>query len=160
MIIRKARMEDRLGIERLLKEVNNLHQKLRPDIFIENAIKYNEEQFNALISNGATPIFVAVDEDGNVLGHLFCQVRDYADVAVYKDFKTLFIDDLCVAESAHRQGIGKSLFDFALKFALKYARQNGCYDVTLNVWSGNDSALAFYGKMGMFPKETQMEYIL
>lgn len=156
MIIRKARMEDRLGIERLLKEVNNLHQKLRPDIFIEKAIKYNEEQFNALISNGATPIFVAVDEDGNVLGHLFCQVRDYADVAVYKDFKTLFIDDLCVAESAHRQGIGKSLFDFALK----YARQNGCYDVTLNVWSGNDSALAFYGKMGMFPKETQMEYIL
>ena len=129
---------------------------MRPDIFIENAIKYNEEQFNALISNGATPIFVAVDEDGNVLGHLFCQVRDYADVAVYKDFKTLFIDDLCVAESAHRQGIGKSLFDFALK----YARQNGCYDVTLNVWSGNDSALAFYGKMGMFPKETQMEYIL
>ena len=154
MIIRKARMEDRLGIERLLKEVNNLHQKLRPDI--ENAIKYNEEKFNALISNGATPIFVAVDEDGNVLGHLFCQVRDQADVAVYKDFKTLFIDDLCVAESAHRQGIGKSLFDFALK----YARQNGCYDVTLNVWSGNDSALAFYEKMGMFPKETQMEYIL
>lgn len=156
MIIRKARMEDRLGIERLLKEVNNLHQKLRPDIFIENVIKYNEEKFNALISNGATPIFVAVDEDGNVLGHLFCQVRDHADVAVYKDFKTLFIDDLCVAESAHRQGIGKSLFDFALK----YARQNGCYDVTLNVWSGNDSALAFYEKMGMFPKETQMEYIL
>lgn len=156
MIIRKARMEDRLGIERLLKEVNNLHQKLRPDIFIENEIKYNEEKFNALISNGATPIFVAVDEDGNVIGHLFCQVRDHADVAVYKDFKTLFIDDLCVAESAHRQGIGKSLFDFALK----YARQNGCYDVTLNVWSGNDSALAFYEKMGMFPKETQMEYIL
>ena len=156
MIIRKARMEDRLGIERLLKEVNNLHQKLRPDIFIENAIKYNEEKFNALISNGATPIFVAVDEDGNVLGHLFCQVRDHDEVAVYKDFKTLFIDDLCVAESAHRQGIGKSLFDFALK----YARQNGCYDVTLNVWSGNDSALAFYEKMGMFPKETQMEYIL
>lgn len=156
MIIRKARMEDRLGIERLLKEVNNLHQKLRPDIFIENEIKYNEEKFNALISNGATPIFVAVDEDGNVLGHLFCQVRDHADVAIYKDFKTLFIDDLCVAESAHRQGIGKSLFDFALK----YARQNGCYDVTLNVWSGNDSALAFYEKMGMFPKETQMEYIL
>ncbi len=156
MIIRKARMEDRLGIERLLKEVNNLHQKLRPDIFIENAIKYNEEQFNALISNGATSVFVAVDDEGKVIGHLFCSIRDYKQVAVYKDFKTLFIDDLCVAESAHRQGIGKSLFDFALK----YARQNGCYDVTLNVWSGNDSALAFYGKMGMFPKETQMEYIL
>ena len=156
MIIRKARMEDRLGIERLLKEVNNLHQKLRPDIFIENAIKYNEEQFNALISNGATPIFVAVDEDGNVLGHLFCQVRDYADVAVYKDFKTLFIDDLYVDETTRGQGVGKALYEFAIG----YAREKGCYDVTLNVLSGNDSALAFYGKMGMFPKETQMEYIL
>ena len=156
MIIRKARMEDRLGIERLLKEVNNLHQKLRPDIFIENAIKYNEEKLNALISNGATPIFVAVDEDGNVLGHLFCQVRDHADVAIYKDFKTLFIDDLCVAESAHRQGIGKSL----IEFSLKHARQNGCDDVTRNARSGNDSALGFYEKMGMCPKETQMEYIL
>ena len=156
MIIRKARMEDRLGIERLLKEVNNLHQKLRPDIFIENAIKYNEEQFNALISNGAMPIFVAVDEDGNVLGHLFCQVRDYADVAVYKDFKTLFIDDLCVDETTRGQGVGKALYEFAIG----YAREKGCYDITLNVWEGNKSALAFYGKMGMFPKETQMEYIL
>lgn len=156
MIIRKARMEDRLGIERLLKEVNNLHQKLRPDIFIENAIKYNEEQFNALISNGATPIFVAVDEDGNVLGHLFCQVRDYADVAVYKDFKTLFIDDLCVDETTRGQGVGKALYEFAIG----YAREKGCYDVTLNVWEGNKSARAFYEKMGMFPKETQMEYIL
>lgn len=156
MIIRKARMEDRLGIERLLKEVNNLHQKLRPDIFIENAIKYNEEQFNALISNGATPIFVAVDEDGNVLGHLFCQVRDYSDVAVYKDFKTLFIDDLCVDETTRGQGVGKALYEFAIG----YAREKGCYDVTLNVWEGNKSARVFYEKMGMFPKETQMEYIL
>lgn len=156
MIIRKARMEDRLGIERLLKEVNNLHQKLRPDIFIENAIKYNEEQFNALISNGATPIFVAVDEDGNMLGHLFCQVRDYADVAVCRDFKTLFIDDLCVDETTRGQGVGKALYEFAIG----YAREKGCYDVTLNVWEVNKSARAFYEKMGMFPKETQMEYIL
>lgn len=156
MIIRKAQKEDRLGIERLLKEVNNLHQKLRPDIFIENAIKYDEEKYNSLILNESTPVFVAVDEEGNVLGHLFCSVRDYKNVAVYKDFKTLFIDDLCVEESAHRQGIGKSLFEFALE----YARENGCYDVTLNVWEGNNSARAFYEKMGMFAKETQMEYIL
>lgn len=156
MIIRKARMEDRLGIERLLKEVNNLHQKLRPDIFIENAIKYNEEQFNALISNGTTPVFVAVDDEGKVLGHLFCSIRDYKQVAVCRDFKTLFIDDLCVDETTRGQGVGKALYEFAIG----YAREKGCYDVTLNVWEGNKSARAFYEKMGMFPKETQMEYIL
>lgn len=36
----------------------------------------------------------------------------------------------------------------------------GCYEVTLNVWSGNTSAEKFYEKMGMKTKERQMEYIL
>ena len=35
-----------------------------------------------------------------------------------------------------------------------------CYEVTLNVWSGNTSAEKFYEKMGMKTKERQMEYIL
>ena len=43
---------------------------------------------------------------------------------------------------------------------LQYAKEQGCYDVTLNVWEGNDSARAFYEKMGMFVKETQMEVLL
>ena len=59
-------------------------------------------------------------------------------------------------EGARGQGVGKALYEFAIG----YARENGCYDVTLNVWEGNNSARAFYEKMGMFPKETQMEYIL
>ena len=36
----------------------------------------------------------------------------------------------------------------------------GCYEVTLNVWSGNTSAEKFYEKMGLKTKERQMEYIL
>ncbi len=156
MIIRKANANDYKSVERLLVEVNNLHQKLRSDIFIENAVKYDEKKFDEIISNESTPVFVAVDDEGNVLGHLFCSVRDYAHVKVYKDFKSLFIDDLCIEESARGQGVGKALYEFAIG----YARENDCYDVTLNVWEGNNSARAFYEKMGMFPKETQMEYIL
>ena len=40
------------------------------------------------------------------------------------------------------------------------AKQLGCYEVTLNVWTGNTSAEKFYEKMGMRTKERQMEYIL
>ena len=43
MIIRKANANDYKGVEKLLVEVNNLHQKLRPDIFIENAVKYGRK---------------------------------------------------------------------------------------------------------------------
>lgn len=156
MEIRKARKDDLNGIEKLLVQVNNLHVELRPDIFVANAVKYDEEKFDALISSDKTPVFVAVDDEGKVLGHLFCSIRDYKQVAVYKDFKTLFIDDLCVDETTRGQGVGKALYEFAIG----YAREKGCYDVTLNVWEGNKSARAFYEKMGMFPKETQMEYVL
>ena len=40
------------------------------------------------------------------------------------------------------------------------AKHLGCYEVTLNVWSGNTSAEKFYEKMGLKTKECQMEYIL
>ncbi len=156
MIIRKANANDYKGVERLLVEVNNLHKNIRPDIFVGNAVKYDQKQFDEISSNDSTPIFVAVDDDGNVLGHIFCEVRDYSKSHVFKDFKSLFIDDLCVEESARGQGVGKALYEFAIG----YAREIGCYDVTLNVWEGNDSARSFYEKMGMFVKETQMEYIL
>ena len=42
----------------------------------------------------------------------------------------------------------------------EFAKGAGCYDITLNVWAGNDNAVRFYDKMGMFVKETQMELIL
>lgn len=41
-----------------------------------------------------------------------------------------------------------------------YAKNANCYDVTLNVWEGNDAAKHFYAQMGTLPKETQMEFIL
>ena len=40
------------------------------------------------------------------------------------------------------------------------AKEQGCYEVTLNVWAGNTTAEHFYEKMGMRTKERQMEYIL
>ena len=71
-------------------------------------------------------------------------------------FKTFFIDDLCVDQNVRGMQVGKSLFDFVKE----EARRLGCYDLTLNVWEGNNSAKHFYEKMGMKVKETQMEFIL
>lgn len=59
-----------------------------------------------------------------------------------KDFTTLYIDDLCVDENSRGQHVGRKLYEYVLN----YAREQGCYDVTLNVWEGNDNARAFYEK--------------
>lgn len=68
----------------------------------------------------------------------------------------MFIDDLCVDEHARGMRVGEQLFTYVKE----EAKRLGCYEVTLNVWEGNDSARGFYERMGLKPKETQMEYIL
>ena len=52
--------------------------------------------------------------------------------------------------------IGQALVDYVKAGAKK----RGCYEVTLNVWTGNDGAKAFYDKMGMKTMSAKMEMIL
>ena len=51
---------------------------------------------------------------------------------------------------------GKDLYEYVLKFA----KERGCYNVTLNVWSCNESAMKFYAKCGLVPQKVGMEKIL
>lgn len=154
--IRKAESRDIPKLSELLSEVLELHAKIRPDIFISGSTKYTASELADILANDQTPVFVAVDENNTVRGYVFCQIKRQPFSTNMKDFKTLFIDDLCIDESCRGAHIGTKLFDFALG----YAKEEGCYDLTLNVWEGNDGARAFYEKMGMFVKETQMEILV
>jgi RimJ/RimL family protein N-acetyltransferase len=40
---------------------------------------------------------------------------------------------------------------------LEYAQHLGAHSLTLNVWCGNESAMRFYEKMGMKPRNIMME---
>lgn len=72
------------------------------------------------------------------------------------DVKTLYIDDLCVDEAARGAHIGRSLYEYVLD----YARNNGYYNVTLNVWADNKNAVKFYDKLGLKIQKIGMEKIL
>ena len=67
------------------------------------------------------------------------------------DIKTLYIDDLCVDETMRGKHIGKLLYNAALD----YAREHGCYNLTLNVWSCNESAMKFYESCGSETSESR-----
>ena len=142
-------------VSMLLSEVLELHAKLRPDIFISGTTKYTREELTNIFQNDETPVFVAIDND-EVVGYAFCVIKKQPFSTNMVDFKTLHIDDLCVDENCRGKHIGTILY----KYVIEYAKSIGCYDVTLNVWEGNDNARAFYEKVGMFVKKTQMEVIL
>ena len=70
--------------------------------------------------------------------------------------RTLYIDDLCVDASQRGQHVGSALY----RHVLDFARNEGFYNVTLNVWSCNPGAQRFYEAMGLRPYRIGMEQIL
>ena len=155
MEIRFATIEDIPGILNLLKQVGLVHHLGRPDIFRKGAQKYGASQVIDLLGKPENPIFVAV-ENNNLLGYCFCFRKDHSKDPVIADHTELYIDDLCIDETCRGQHIGRALYEHAKK----YAKETGCYNLTLNVWCCNESAMAFYQSMGMQPQKIGMETIL
>ena len=151
MLIRRAVISDIPDILRLLVQVCNVHQAIRPEIFKRDGVKYTESDLIELLRDEDRPVWCAVD-GGAFLGHCFCQWKVYRDSSVSTDRRELYIDDLCVDESARGKGVATALF----RFVADTARAQGTDFITLNVWHGN-SALHFYEKMGLTPRKTTME---
>lgn len=154
MEIRFANETDIPELSRLLHQVCNVHAEQRPDLFRAGARKYTDDQLCGLLRDENVTIFSAVEAE-QLLGYAFCMIRR-SDSNALCDIKTLYIDDLCVDENCRGRQVGTKLYEHALQ----YAREIGCYNVTLNVWACNEPAMRFYEKCGMQIQKIGMETIL
>lgn len=157
MAVRRAQMRDIPGIMELLVQVDMVHHNGRPDLFDGPGTKYSEDELEEILKDEETPVFVMTDEnDEKVLGHAFCIFEQPKGSRVLKSVKTLYIDDICVEENARGMNVGRRLFEHVKAFA----KEQGCYHITLNVWSCNPGAMRFYEKLGMTPYKVGMEMLL
>lgn len=154
-MIRLADTRDINEITELLLQVQKIHSDTRPDLFKDGGKKYNDLELEEIIKDSQTPIFV-YEQDNKVVGYVFCIITNHHDETSFCDFKTLYIDDLCVDSNSRGNGIGTALYEYVLD----YAKDIGCYNVTLNVWQGNDAAMKFYKDIGMKIQKIGMEKIL
>lgn len=154
--VRKAEERDMDAIDRLLRQVLMIHHAGRPDLFKSDVKKYTDEQLLEILRDDRRPVFVAADGSDRVLGYAFCKFIQHENDNILTDIKTLYIDDLCVDEQARGQKTGTLLYEHVLKFA----RENKCYNVTLNVWACNEQAFRFYEKCGLKLQKAGMETIL
>ena len=154
-MIRRATEKDIPKIGDLLSQVDLVHHKGRPDIF-KIGRKYSDEELRGLLADESRPMLVSVDENDEVMGYCFCIFHQHTDNSVLTDIKTLYIDDLCVDEKLRGKHIGKDLYEAAVTLA----KESGCYNLTLNVWSCNPSAVKFYVAQGLVPQKIGMELIL
>lgn len=155
-MVRRATTDDIKRILELLIQVDMVHHEGRPDIFKGPATKYNAQELEAIIKDDTTPVFVCETEDGTVAGHAFCISKQVTGDSVLTDIRTLYVDDICVDQAARGKGVGRELYEYVLD----YAKSNGFYNITLNVWECNPGAKEFYQKMGLVPQKITMEKIL
>lgn len=153
--VRRAEARDIPAVMELLKQVNRVHYEGRPDLF-QPATKYTEDDLRAIMGSDRTPVFVCTDSDGRVLGHGFCVLQRPENTRLLQDILTLYIDDICVDETARGRHVGRMIYEQIVA----YARQRGCYNVTLNVWTCNPGAMKFYERLGLTPYKIGMEMIL
>ncbi|MBQ9416554.1 MAG: GNAT family N-acetyltransferase [Clostridia bacterium] len=150
MEIRRAQAADADRILELLGQVAGVHRAIRPDLFVGKT-KYSREDLLSLLENPERPVFVAVEED-LVVGYAFLWFEERHG-GVLAPGTELYLDDLCVDEKWRHKKVASALFGHVCE----YGRNMGCAELTLNVWTGNDGALAFYEKMGMKPQKVKME---
>lgn len=151
-IIRPAEPRDAARLRELLEQICLLHVEGRPDIF-KPAGKYTVDDIIAMMGDDQKPIFVA-DTGDDIAGYVFCQLKRPQN-PVMLDNLTIYIDDLCVDTKYRRMGIGRALFERVKQLA----DELGAYNIDLNVWAFNRSAIEFYRSLGMAPSRMYMELI-
>lgn len=154
--IRRACEKDIPRLLNLLRQVLTVHHDIRPDLFKANCTKYNDRELAALIENPLRPVFIYEDDNNTVQGYAFCVIEQHPGNNILTDIKTLYLDDLCVDENFRGQGVGRSLYEYVKSFA----KEQGCHNLTLNVWEGNDDAIRFYRNLGLKPYKYGMETFL
>lgn len=154
--VRRAEYRDAPRIMELLLQVCRVHANGRPDIFRDGGTKYTDAALEALMEDDTRPIFVAVDSEDRVLGYCFAVLIVTENSTMMVPRRELYIDDLCVDEAVRRQHVGQILYDHVKS----YAKEIGCYHLTLNVWACNPAAMRFYEKQGMAMLKKEMEVIL
>ena len=152
-MIRRAEIKDVDKILDLLHQVLKVHHDIRPDIFLENGSKYTKEELVDIIKNNKKTIFVY--DDNGVLGYAICDENDFTNTSNTNPIKTLYIDDFVVDEKNRGNHIGTTIYSYVKE----YAKNNGFFNITLNVWEGND-AIKFYKKVGLKIQKYGMEEVL
>ena len=156
MNIRQAVKADIEQVAKLLFQVQEIHAQGRPDLFVSGARKYTNAELEMIFEDTENrPVFVA-ETDGRILGYAFCIFEETPPSHSLRHIKSLYIDDLCVDESARNAHVGTALYDHVVG----YAKDRDCKRITLNVWELNASARRFYEKKGLLPLKTVMEKML
>ena len=144
MEIRDMESKDYPEIDRLMKELHELHVKARPDLYTELEHPYSREEFEKIVSDPEI-IAILAEEKSVVIGLCIGTLRKKSGMV---EMKTMYIEDLIVDRNFRGKGIASQLYEEMEE----RGRNTGAKRLDLMVWEFNSDAKRFYEKQGMRPQ--------
>ena len=144
-----ATKHDRSDVNRLARQVHEMHVSWRPDLFTMPEELFPEEWYSELMKN--RELYVA-KMNGTVVGFALVRIRMSEGVGRVTR-KIMLIDQLCVDEALRNHGIGTQMMEEVRVLA----RAFGCTDLQLGVYPQNDEAVSFYQKCGFMIRSIDMQ---
>ena len=144
-----ATKNDRLDVNRLARQVHEMHVQWRPDLYQMPEELFPEELYTELVKN--RELYVA-KLDGAVIGFALLRMRVSEGVGKVTR-KIMLIDQICVDEALRNHGIGTQMMEEVRVLA----RAFGCTDLQLGVYPQNDAAVSFYQKCGFMIRSIDMQ---
>ncbi|MDD6643353.1 MAG: GNAT family N-acetyltransferase [Firmicutes bacterium] len=149
MEFRFADEADFEAVNRLARQVHELHVQWRPDLFRSVQYPITPEEFSALLQEQR---LLLAQKDGTVVAYAVFAMQEF-DIPKLMPQKTLKLEEICVEEAYRRQGIAKAL----LQELMRLGKAAGCTDLRLTCDPHNAAGIAFYESLGMQPKVIQYQ---
>ncbi len=151
-IVRRATPNDTERLLDLLLQVEDVHQKGRPDLFRVHGSKFTISELLEIIADDTRPVFVA-ELENKVVGYIFGVIIETKGSTMLFDMKTIHLEDVCIDETCRGMGIGSVL----MEYVTEWAKSNGCNRMDLDVWEFNDGARRFYERYGFKTQKRRMD---
>ena len=149
LTFRKITPEDYDEVSALMLELYKIHSAARPDVFEPKDTPRTFEEF-CMCASGEDRIALCAGEGGSIIAYALVKL---AEADRPQGELTAVMEEIYVVPSARREKIGTMLY----RMAEREARERGAVRLDLGVWSFNESAAAFYRKMGFSVQRTVME---
>ena len=152
MIVRPAMRDELERVNELRRMVNDMHVKGRPDIFRPGFVAQLQQRVYDLYDSGEAQVIVAA-ADGVIVGYAITNVI-HRPLSPYNLERSYYhVEEFGVDEKHRRMGAATAL----IAYMRDDAKAKGLNKIELDMWSFNDSALAFYEAVGFTTYRRYME---
>ena len=149
--VRKAKREEYEIVERMLRQVHEIHVNLRPDIYRNCENLLTEGAFKQALRE--EKVFVA-DLGGEAAGIMFLEYR-HTERKNQNIRNAIYIETIVVDKKYRGMNVGRTLLDHAVKIK----ERKGFDSVELQVNAKNCDAYEFYKHYGFSEKSVNMELL-